>query len=165
MFRSSEGAMGITEAIAADHAEAAALFDELAPLAGDDRRTTEAMTVVVRLAITLKTCALAEQKVLYEALRTAGDRLAAFAREAPHEHHLLDVALDKLLVLRPGPELQAVLAVTRRLYELQAGREQLELLPAVHDELPADEHAQLERDLDAEKKRLWPRFQRLVALG
>jgi hypothetical protein len=156
--------MGIIEAIEADHAEAAALFDELVPLAGDDRFSKQAMRVAARLAVLLKTHALAEQRVLYEVLRTAGDRLAAYAREEPHVFHALDVVLDKVCVLRPGPELEAAVAVARRLFQYHVAREATELLPAVSEELPADEAAQLGRDLDAEKRRLRPRIERQLAL-
>jgi hypothetical protein len=152
--------MRIDEAISADHQEVAALFDELAPLAGDDRRASDAMRIAVRLAVTLKTVALAEQKVLYEALRTAGQRLAAFARQAPHESHVLDVVIDKLLALRPGPDFEAVVAVAQRLFHQRTQRETTELLPAVRAELPEDETVQLALDLAAEKRRLRPRIER-----
>jgi len=154
--------MGIIEAIAADHAEASALFDELAPLAGDDRHPSETMRIAARLAIAVKTCALAEQKVLYEALKTAGSRLAAFALEGPHEHHALDVVLDKLLALRPGRELKAVVAVAQRMFRHHVDREAREVWPAVCAELPADEAAQLGRDLAVEKRLLRPRIERQV---
>jgi hypothetical protein len=155
--------VGIVEAIAADHAEAAALFDELVPLARDDRNAKQAMRTVARLAVLVKTHALAEQRVLYEALRTAGDRLAAYAREEPHLIHALDVVLDKVCVLRPGPELEAVVAVARRLFQHHVEREARELLPAVSAELPADEAAQLGHDLEVEKRRLRPRIERQLA--
>lgn len=155
--------MGISEAIASDHAEIVALFDELASIAGDGRHQARATRLAMRLAITLKTHALAEQRVLYEALRTANAPLAAYAREAPHLYHALDVVLDKLCVLRPGPELRAVVAVARRIYDHHVDRETRELLPAVGAELPADEAAQLARDLDAEKRRLRPRIERQLA--
>ncbi|MEO8702621.1 MAG: hypothetical protein ABI867_21435 [Kofleriaceae bacterium] len=155
--------MSILEAIAADHAEASALFDELAPLVRDDRRSSDVMRVAARLAVTVKTAAIAEHHVLHEALRTAGDRLSAFALESQHEFHALDVMLDKLLALRPGPDLAAVVAVAQRLFRAMIDRERHELLPAMGSELSETEVAQLGREHTAEKRRLRPRIERQVA--
>jgi hypothetical protein len=154
--------MGLLEAIESDHAEASALFAELAHVAGDDRRSSDAMRIAARLAITVKTAAIAEQRVLHEALRTAGDQLAAFALEAAHEFHALDVVLDKLLALRPGRDLVAVVAVARRMFRSITDRQLHELLPVLRDELPELETAQLARDHVAEKRRLRPRIERQI---
>lgn len=158
--------MGILEAIEADHAEASALFAELAGVAGDDRRSSDAdaMQIAARLAITVKTAAIAEQRVLYQALRTAGDPLAAFALEAVHEFHALDVVLDKLLALRPGRDLVAVVAVAQRLFRHISDRQLHELLPVLCVELPELETAQLARDHVAEKRRLRPRIERQIVV-
>src|SRR6186713_2242560 len=88
--------MDIVEIIKADHDEVAALIDQLDQLAGDDARTSEAMRVAVRLAVRLKTHAKAEEKVLYEAMRTATPQLKELALEGPYEHQALDLMLDKL---------------------------------------------------------------------
>jgi hypothetical protein len=157
--------MEIADAITADLREVAELFDELAPLARDGRRGKEAMRIAARLAVTVKTTALAEQKVLYEALRTAGDKLAAYAREQPHESHALDVMIDKLLALRPGPDFEAVVAVAQRLFHHHSLRETTELLPAVCAELPAAETEQLATDFTLEKRRLRSRIERQIAPG
>ncbi|MGN6105511.1 MAG: hypothetical protein ACTHU0_10435, partial [Kofleriaceae bacterium] len=71
--------------------------------------------------------------------------------------------LDKLLALRPGPELRAAVSVARRLWEHQVAHEQRELLPAVIEALPADERAQLGRDLRDEQARLRPQIARRTA--
>ncbi|HEU0029071.1 MAG TPA: hypothetical protein VFQ53_00470 [Kofleriaceae bacterium] len=152
--------MGILEVMAADHAEAAALFDELTPIAGDDRRTCDVMRVATRLAIEIKSHALAEQKVLLEALRTAGDDCAAYALEALHELYALDLVIDKMLALRPGPELRAAVCVARRLFDQHMERAVAEVLPAAGSRL-AD--GQLARDLVVEKRRVRPRVMRLVS--
>jgi hypothetical protein len=152
----------LADVINRDLDEAIALFDELAQIAGDDRRTTGTMRVVTRLAISVKTHALAEQKVLHEALRTADHRLATFALESLYEHQSLDVMVDKLLALRPGPELKAVVAVARRLFELRREREHRDLLAVVVQMLPPDEHHQLGRDLAAANRRLRPQVERMI---
>ena len=157
--------MEFVDAITADLREVAQLFDELTPLARDDRRAKEAMRIATRLAVTVKTAALAEQKVLCEALRTAGDKLAALAREQPHESHALDVVIDKLLALRPGPDFEAVVAVAQRLFTHYSLRETTEFLPAVCAELPADETSQLASDLALEKRRLRARIERQLTSG
>jgi len=154
--------MGLDAVIERDLAEASQLFDELAPIAGDDRRTGETMRVARLLAVTLKTHALAEQKVLHELLRGAGARFSSVALQSWHEHHALDVLLDKLLSLRPGLELEAVVAVARRLFELRCEREQRELLPAMHETIPRDEHDQLACELVAAQRRLRPQVERMI---
>src|SRR4029077_13079577 len=126
----AERVMGIVQAIESDHRKAAALFDELAPLAGDDRRGHDAMRVARRLAVVVRTQALAEEKVLFAALRSASDRLAAYAREQPYAYHAFDAVFDRVLVLGPGPELAAVVAVARRLHDSLRERE-TELWPAI----------------------------------
>lgn len=154
--------MGIAEIIATDHAEIGKLFDELAPLACDDRRSSEVMRLATRLAISIKTHALAEQRVLYAALLTASDRLAACALEGPHELHVVEVVVDKLLALRPGPEFRAALAVARRLFDQHASHVQEELLPAMTECLPDAECDQLGADLVSEKQRLRPQISRQI---
>lgn len=155
--------MKLDDIIRSNLAQSAALFDELAPLAREDQRKPQsAMSLVARLAIQLKTHALALERVLYTALLAAGDEPAVFALRGPHEHHALDVIVDKLLALRPGPELAAALAVARRLFEQQAAVEERELLPVIARALPADERDQLARDLVAEQRRLRPRLLRQV---
>ena len=155
--------MKIGDVITKDHSEIVALFDELMPIAGDDRRAAEAMRIVTALVVALKTHGLAEEKVLYQVICTANDRLAACALEGPHELHALDTVLDRLLVLRPGPEFRAALAVARRLFDQHAIHETSELLPAMEEALPADEHEQLGNDLVDAKQRLRPRIARNVA--
>ena len=155
--------MKIGDVIAQDHVEIVALFDELEPIAADDRRAAEAMRLVASLAVALKTHGLAEEKVLYQVICTANDRLAACALEGPHELHALDTVLDRLLVLRPGPEFRAALAVARRLFEQHAIHETRELIPAMAEALPDDEHEQLGNDLVDAKQRLRPRIARHIA--
>jgi hypothetical protein len=154
--------MGICEVIAAQHAEATALFDQLAPLAGDDRRSTAVMSLAARLAIAIKTHALAEERVLYAAIRTAGERCAACALEGPHELHALEMVIDKMLALRPGAEFRAALAVARRLFDHHVHHERVELMPAVIEALPDDECDALGYDLLAEKRRLRPQVARQI---
>jgi hypothetical protein len=154
--------MKLDDVIRAGHAQSVALFDELAPLAREDQRRSSATTLAQRLAVVLKTHALAVERVVCSALRSAGDEPAALALQAPHAHHALDVVVDKLLVLRPGAELVAALAVARRLFEQHAALEERELLPVIARWLPADEREQLARDLVAEQRRLLPTVQRRI---
>lgn len=155
--------MGICEQIATDQAEIESLFDELAPLAGDDRRSPDAMRLAAKLAVAVKTTALAEQRVLYEAVRTAGARLAACALEGPHELHALEVVLDKLIALRPGPEFRAALAVARRLFAQHAQHERDELIPAIQEALSPSECTRLGADLVTEKQRVRAAVSRQIA--
>lgn len=154
--------MGIREQLESDRALVRSLFDEIGPLARDDRRTSDAMRLVIRLAIAIKTHALAEEKVIYRVIASAGGRLEELALEGPHAHRAVDVVLDKALALRPGADLRAALAVARRLFDHQADFEARELLPALLHALPASETEQLGRDLADEQARLRPLVSRIV---
>jgi hypothetical protein len=155
--------MDIIELITADHDEATDIFDALALLAADDRRTSEAMRLAVRLAVTLKTHAKAEEKVLYEAIRTASVELADFAIEGPYEHQVLDMMLDKLCVQRPGIELKAILKVSKEMFEHHArDEEEAYILPLVKAAFSDVERVQLGGDMLAMKRRLRPQIERLV---
>ena len=155
--------MDIIEVITSVHAAAAALFGELEGLALDDRRTSDAMHLVVRLTVALKVHCHAEEHVLYEAVRTSNRQLAELALEGPYEHQVLDMMLDKLVLHRPGPELLAILHVIKAQFEHHARREEeLEMLPAIRAAVPDDERARLAQDLQDEKRRLRPQVERLV---
>jgi len=155
--------MKVEAVIASDHREIVDLFDDLAPLAGDDRRAAEAMRLTTKLAVALRTLGLAEEKVLYEVIRTASAQLAACALEGPHELHALDTVIERLLVLRPGPEFRAALAVARRMFDAHALHEATELIPALAEALPADECEQLGRDFVTAKSRLRPQVARHIS--
>src|SRR5688500_13934658 len=109
--RPGRSSMDIIELITADHDEAAKLIEELDQLAANDSRTSEAMRIAFKLAVALKTHAKAEERILYESMRTATPQLAELALEGPYEHQAFDLMLDKLAVHRPGPELRAILHV------------------------------------------------------
>jgi len=155
--------MDITELIIADHDDAAALFAEIENVAADDARTSQAMRLVARLAVCLKTHTRAEERVLYDALRTGPPELAAYALEAAYEHQTLEMMIDKLVVHRPGPELRAILKVGQWLFSQHARQhEEAQILPAVRAHLSADELAHLAHDYLAEKRRIEPQISRLV---
>jgi hypothetical protein len=154
--------MKVESVIASDHREIVDMFDELTPLAADDRRASEAMRLATKLAVALRTLGLAEEKVLYEVIRTASARLAACALEGPHELHALDTVLERLLALRPGPEFRAALAVARRLFDAHAEHEASELIPALAQALPDDECEQLGNDFVSAKSRLRPQVARHI---
>ncbi|MBA3453818.1 MAG: hemerythrin domain-containing protein [Deltaproteobacteria bacterium] len=155
--------MDIIELITADHDEAAKLIEELDQFAADDSRTSEAMRIAVKLAVALKTHAKAEERILYESMRTATAQLAEFALEGPYEHQALDLMLDKLAVHRPGPELRAILHVIKAQFEHHARvEEEGVMLPAVREAFRDHERAQLARDFLDVKERLQPQIVRQV---
>ncbi|MBL9020267.1 MAG: hemerythrin domain-containing protein [Myxococcales bacterium] len=155
--------MDIIKCIKADHDEAAALFGELARVAHDDRRTSDAMRLAVRLAVALKIHAHAEEKIVYEVMSGATPDLAAFSREGKYEHELLDLLLDRLLVQRPGPELVAILKVARHEFEHHARvEEEGELLPALAACLDPGRGLHLAHDFLYERRRIRPAIERLV---
>lgn len=155
--------MDIIEVITSDHDDAARLIDELEQLVGDDSRSSEAMRTAVKLAVCMKVHAKAEERILYESMRTATPRLAELALEGPYEHQALDLMLEKLVVHRPGPELRAILHVIKGQFEHHARvEEERVVLPAVQIAFLADERAQLAHDFLDFKQRLQPQIERLV---
>lgn len=155
--------MDITELITADHDEAAQLFADLETLVLDDSQSSGAMLLAVRLAVAVKVHCHAEEKVVYAAMRTSGDELAALALEGPYEHQVLDLMLDKLVLHRPGPELRAILHVARFEFEHHArGDEEGLMLPALRRAFGTAERVQLGFDMMAEKRRMKAHIQRLV---
>ncbi len=155
--------MDIFKCIKADHDEATGLFDELMHVAEDDRRTSDAMRLAVRLAVTLKIHAHAEEKIVYEVMTSATPDLAAFSREGRYEHQLMDLLLDKLLVQRPGPELFAILRVARHEFEYHARiEEEGRLLPALEAHLEDGHTLHLAHDFLHERRRIRPVIERAV---
>lgn len=155
--------MDIFKCIKADHDEAAGLFDELGRLAHDDRRTSDAMRVAVRLAVALKIHSHAEEKILSEVMKNATPSLSASAREGKYEHQLLDLLLDRLVLQRPGPELFAILKVARHEFEHHARiEEEGEILPALEAYLEPGHSLHLAHDFLHERRRIRPAIERLV---
>jgi hypothetical protein len=155
--------MDIIEAIKADHDEVAGLIEQLEAIAADDARTSEAMRLAVRLAIALKTHSKAEERILYEAMKTSTQELADLALEGPYEHQAIDLMLDKLLLHRPGRELKAILKVIKEQFDHHArNEEEHQVLPAVATAFLDDERLQLGEDFEIEKRRLKPQIERLV---
>ena len=155
--------MDIIEIIKSDHDAALELFDKLEPIAADDARTSEAMRLAVQLAVTIKTHAKAEEKVLYEVMRTASLELGELALEGPYEHQAMDLMLDKLLLHRPGRDFRAILRVAREMFTHHARHvEEARVLPAIARVLTAEERSQLGRDMFVAKRRTQPHVERLV---
>lgn len=155
--------MDIIKCIKADHEEAEDLFKELSRVAHDDRRTSDAMRIAVRLACAIKVHAHAEEKVLYEAMRSGPEELAAYSREGKYEHQTLDLLLDRLVVQRPGPELVAILKVahTQFLYHARDEEEGI-VLPQLAKVLEPAASLHLAHDFLHEKRRIRPAIERSV---
>jgi hypothetical protein len=167
MSNSGEHEMDIVDLIKSDHDELAELFDHLAEVARDDRRTTgaESLRACAHLVVAAHVHARAEERVLYEALRTAGGHLKAFALAGPHEHENLDITLDKLLLHRASEELVVIARVARDLFEMHAREEEeIDILPLILTELAPEDREALARDMVAEKARIRPQIARMVAL-
>lgn len=155
--------MDIIDVIRSDHDAAMELFDKLDPIAADDARTSEAMRIAVQLAVTIKTHAKCEEKVLYEVMRTASLELGELALEGPYEHQAMDLLLDKLLLHRPGRDFRAVLRVAREMFTHHARHvEEARVLPAIARVLTLEERVQLGQDLLLAKRRTQPHVERLV---
>jgi hypothetical protein len=156
----------IISLIVQEHDELADLFDHLAVLAGDDRYTEETARQAARLVALARIHERAEERVLYEALRTAAPPLKVFALGGPHEHEVLDTTLDKLLVRHPADEdFHVIVQVARDLFEMHArDGEQGGLLPLLHEYLRPDEQRALAQDMRAEEARVRPHILRLVGM-
>jgi hypothetical protein len=157
--------MDIIDVIKRDHDEVATLFEQLAEIARDDRRTSGALRACAHLVVAVRVHMRAEERVLYEVLLTHGGPLKAFALAGPHEHEMLDITLDKVLLHRPSDELEVIARVARDLFEMHArDEEEADVLPIVARELGAEELIALGRDFLAEKARIRPQIARMVAL-
>jgi len=97
--------MDIIDIITQDHDDIATRIDELEPIARTTRATSDAMRLVVKLAVAVKLHAKAEEGVLDPALRAATPQLAKLALEDRTSTRRFDLMLDKLVLHRPGPEL------------------------------------------------------------
>ncbi len=162
-FITSEATLDLLTYITADHDEALERFEQLADLALDDRRSSDAMRTAVRLTCGIKIHAYTEEKVIYEAMRGRCDALGAFARESRYEHQMLDMLLDRLIVQRPGPELRAILKVARDQFEHHCrDEEEAVMLPALEQVLQKAEIAQLVEELRLEQQRVRPMIERAV---
>ncbi|HUS33198.1 MAG TPA: hemerythrin domain-containing protein [Kofleriaceae bacterium] len=156
----------VTGLIKREHDEVAELFDHLSVLSRDDRRRDEASRTAARLVALVRIHCRAEERVLYEALRTMPGPLKSFALAGPHEHEVLDTTLDKLLVRRPGDgEYQVIVRVARDLFVMHArDEEEADILPLVEQELSPEELDSLAADLVAEQARIRPSVLRLVGM-
>jgi hemerythrin superfamily protein len=158
--------MNIVELIKHEHDEVADLFDHLVVLARDHRRNEETAHTAARLVALVRVHARAEERVVYEALRSQAAPLKAFALAGPHEHEVLDTTLDKLLVRRPGDdEYEVIVKVARDLFEMHArDEEEADILPLMEQTLSAEELATLAQDMLAEEARIRPQIFRLVGM-
>jgi hypothetical protein len=156
----------VTDLIKREHDEVAELFDHLFVLSRDSRRRHEASRTAARLVALVRIHSRAEERVFYEALRTASGPLKSFALAGPHEHEVLDTTLDKLLVRSPGDdEYQVIVRVARDLFEMHArDEEEADVLPLVVSELTAQELESLAADFRAEEARIRPSVLRLVGM-
>ena len=156
--------MTIVELIKRDHDEVADLFDRLVVLARNDLRVEECGRIAARLVAAVRIHARAEERVVYEVLRTSTAQLKAFALAGPHEHENLDTTLDKLLVRRPGDdEYRVIVKVARDLFEMHArDEEEADILPLMQTSLSEDELRTLAHDLLDEQARIRPQILRLV---
>lgn len=158
--------MTIVELIKRDHDEVADLFDHLVVLARDDRRAEDAARIAARLVAQVRIHSRAEERVVYEVLRTSTPPLKAFALAGPHEHENLDTTLDKLLVRRAGDdEYRVIVKVARDLFEMHArDEEEGEILPLIVETLSDDELRTLASDMLAEQARIRPQVLRSVGM-
>jgi hypothetical protein len=158
--------MSIVDLIKREHDEVADLFDHLIVLARDHRHSEEAVRIAARLVALVRVHSRAEERVVYETLRTSSAPLKAFALAGPHEHENLDTTLDKLLVRRPGDEEYLVIVkVARDLFEMHArDEEETDILPLMEAQLGAEELATLATDMLAEEARIRPAILRLVGM-
>jgi len=157
--------VNVLELIQHDHDEVAGIFDELAIAARHDRRTDEAARLSARLVAVARIHARAEERVVYDVMRTSIAPLKAFALAGPHEHEMLDITLDKLLVQRPSDEFRVIVKVARDLFEMHArDREEGEILPLVAEVIGPDELSVLACDMLAEQARIRPKILHLVGI-
>lgn len=156
--------MTICDLIKRDHDDVADMFDHLVVLARDGRRIEECSRTAARLVAAIRVHARAEERVVYEVLRSSGPALKAFALAGPHEHQNLDTTVDKLLVHRPGDdEYRVIVKVARDLFEMHArDEEEGEILPLMQAALTDEELRTLASDMAREQARIRPRIMQQV---
>src|SRR5437764_598721 len=124
--------MDIVDLIRRDHDEISELFERVSELARDDRRSSGAVRACAQLIVAAHVHSRAEERVLYEVLKTCDGPLKAFALAGPHEHETFDITLDKLLVHRPSEELEVIVRVAHDLFVMHArDEEETDILPLV----------------------------------
>ena len=157
--------MTILELVKRDHDELAELLDQLAVVARDGRAGRDLARTASRLVALAKIHARAEERVVYEVMRTRDPQLKAFALAGPHEHETLEITLDKLLVQSPGEEYGVIVRVARDLFEMHArDEEEAEILPLLAEAFSAEDLVTLADDLLAEQARIRPQVYRLVGI-
>ena len=158
--------MDIIALIKRDHDEVADLFDHLVVLVRDERHHDEAARIACRLVAAARIHARAEERIVYEALRTASAPLKAFSLAGPHEHENLDTTLDKLLVRHPGDEeYRVIVKVARDLFEMHArDEEEADVLPLVAQAIPAAQLDTLAQDMLTQQARIRPQILRIVGI-
>jgi hypothetical protein len=158
--------MTIVDLIKRDHDDVADMFDHLVVLARDGRRIEECCRVAARLVAAVRIHSRAEERVLYEVLRSSGPALKAFALAGPHEHENLHTTIDKLLVHRPGDdEYRVIVKVARDLFEMHArDEEEAEILPQMQKALTDDELRTLASDMAREESRIRPQILQQVGV-
>lgn len=158
--------MTIVELIQREHEELADLFDHLLELARDKKRAEEAAQTASRLVAQFRIHALAEERVVYAALREQPPPLKPFALAGPHAHEDLDTTLDKLFVHRPEEdEYEVIVRVARDQFDVHArDDEEGVILPAMTRTMSAKQLARLARDMLEEEARIRPYILRLVGI-
>lgn len=158
--------MTVIDVIRREHDEVADLFDYLEVLARDGRRLDEAARIATRLVAVVRVHAAAEERVVYEALRSGPPALRAFALAGPHEHENLDTTLDKLLVRRAGEEeYGGIVKVARDLFEAHArDEEEAEILPLLHQVMSEADLVTLATDMVAVEARVRPQVLRICGM-
>lgn len=152
--------MTVCDLIKRDHDDVADMFDHLVVLARDGRRIEECTRTAARLVAAIRIHTRAEERVLYEVLRSSGPALKAFALAGPHEHENLTTTVDKLLVHRPGDEeYRVIVKVARDLFEMHArDEEEAEVLPLMQRALTDEELRTLASDMAREEARIRPQI-------
>lgn len=153
----------ICELIRREHDEVVDLFDRLVVLSRDGRHLEECARVAARLVAVVRIHARAEERVVYEVLRTH-DPVKGFALAGPHVHENIDSTLDKLLVRAPGDDdFPIIVKVARDLFDMHArDEEEAEILPLMEQLLTRDELRTLATDMQAESARIRPQVLRMV---
>lgn len=158
--------MNVIAQIKYEHDEVADMFDHLVVLARDARHSDEAARIAARLVALVRIHADAEERVVYQVLRTLTPALKVFALGGPHQHEVLDTTLDKLLVRRPGDEEYPVIVrVARDLFDMHArDEEETEMLPQLQQAVSDEGLDTLGEDMRAEEARIRPRILRQVGM-
>ena len=145
--------MDILEKLKDEHDQVKELLGKLT----ESENAAERASLAKQIKAALVPHTKAEEKVVYDAVLALKDKDAKTnGHEGYLEHHHADLALRKLLSVRPatGPEFAAAAKVLKELVEHHLDEEERNVWRDVRENFDSDERIEMNRAFEAAKKRV-----------